>query len=302
MDFKFIENELSKKWTIFSPRRAKRPGEDSAQIPVCPFCVGREDKEVEAYRIPARHASQGDAGGGEKDKDTNWKVRVIPNKFPFAPIHEIVIHSQDHHKNFDELPLEQNQLILQTFRQRFQTHKDKGQVVIFHNHGKPSGESQQHPHSQIVVMPDFVKLDVPLLGSFEGLETHETQEFVIFAPVSSEWPDEVWVAPKKNGDYFGGSTDEQLADLARILYRLIQIFDLRHGHEFPFNFYISPHQSWYLRIIPRLKIIGGFEFATNMMVNTQDPKETIDFIKEHFDSPNEEKIRTEHQAKYHRAV
>jgi UDPglucose--hexose-1-phosphate uridylyltransferase len=108
--------------------------------------------------------------------------------------------------------------------------------------------------------------------------------------------------PKRKVEYFSGASDDELKDLARVLYRLIQIFDLRHGHEFPFNFYISPHKAWYLRIIPRLKIVGGFEFATNVWVNTQDPKETSAFIKEHFESPNEGKIRLEYQAKYHKTV
>lgn len=290
MDFKFIESPATKRWVISSPRRAERPNEEAGQTPVCPFCYGNENKEKEAYRI----------GGFEGFSD--WKVRVIPNKFPFAPIHEVVIHSPDHHKNFDELPLDQNFLILQAFRQRFQTHQDKGQVCIFHNHGEASGESQPHPHSQIAVIPDFVSLDVPKLSISEATESHETEHFKLYAPLSSEWPDEVWVSPKQNSKYFSAASDEELKDLARILYRLIQIFDLRHGHEFPFNFYISPNSQWYLRIIPRLKLIGGFEFATNVMVNTQNPKETIAFIKKHFDNPDEEEIRTLHRASYHRAI
>lgn len=290
MDFKFIENTLTNKWIISSPRRSKRPSEETGNMPDCPFCIGNEDKEQEAYRI------------SDENNNDNWKVRVIPNKFPFAPIHEVVIHSPDHHKNFDELPLEQNLLILKTYRQRFETYKDKGNVCIFHNHGEAAGESQPHPHSQIAVIPDFVRLDVPEANLIEGQEAQETEHFIIFAPDSSEWPDEVWIKPKRNGEYFSDTNDDELTDLARLLYRLIQIFDLRHGNEFPFNFYISPRKLWYLRIIPRLKIIGGIELGTNVYVNTQDPKETIAFIKEHFNSPNEEKIRLEHQAKYHKAV
>jgi UDPglucose--hexose-1-phosphate uridylyltransferase len=290
MDFKFIENTISKKWVISSPRRAKRPNSEKGTEPTCPFCLGNEDKEKETYRI------------GGKDNDINWQVRVVPNKFPFAPIHEIVIHSPDHHKNFDELPLTQNQLVLQTFRERFREHQDKGRVCIFHNHGQESGESLPHPHSQIVVIPDFVSLEVPRIDSVEGQDTQETEHFIIFAPSSSQWPDEVWIMPKNSGEYFSSITDDGIKDFAKVLYRLIQIFDLRHGNEFPFNFYISPEKEWYLRIIPRAKIPGGFELATNVWVNTQDPKETMSFIKEHFQSPNEEKIRQDHQAEYHKAV
>ncbi len=290
MDFKFIENGISGKWVISSPRRSERPNESKETVATCPFCPGTEALEEEAYRI------------GGKDNDNNWQIRVIPNKFPFAPIHEIVIHSPDHHKNFDELPLSQNKLILQSYRQRFQTHREKGQVCIFHNHGYRAGESLPHPHSQIAVIPSNVKLEVPPMDFPGSSESLETEFFSMFAPSSSQWPDEVWVMPRINGGYFCAISDEEINNLALIIYRLIQIFDLRHGHEFPFNFYISPEKDWYLRLIPRLKTAGGFEVATNVWVNTQDPKETMEFIKEHFESPDEEKIRQEHQAKYHRTV
>lgn len=290
MDFKFIENGVSKKWVISSPRRSKRPDVAKGEEPRCPFCFGNEKNEKETYRI-----------GGKAD-DQNWKVRVVPNKFPFAPIHEVVIHSPDHHKNFDELPTSQTELILATFRQRFEANSDKGQVVIFHNHGQAGGESLPHPHSQIAVIPDFVKLDIAPIDLAKDEDTQETEHFTIFAPISSEWPDEAWIIPKNQANFYSSITDGEIKDLAKILYRLIQIFDIRHGHEFPFNFYISPHKNWYLRIIPRIKTLGGFEFGTNISVNTQDPRETIAFIKEHFEEPNIEKIQELHRAKYHKAV
>ena len=291
MDFKFIENIISKKWVIYSPRRAKRPDMAEGTEPACPFCLGNEARDKETYRI------------GGVEGDANWKVRVVNNKFPFAPIHEVVVHSPDHHKNFDELPLNQTEFILQAFRQRFRANEDKGQVVIFHNHGIAGGESLSHPHSQIAVIPDFVKLDMPEIDfSKEKEDFFETSELLIFAPISSQWPDEVWIKAKNDSGNFGEITDGQIKDLSKALYRLIQIFDLRHGNEFPYNFYISPFKNWYLRIVPRQKTLGGFEVGTGIWVNTQDPKETIAFIKEHFDEPNEEKIRLEHRAKYHKAV
>jgi len=291
MDFKFIQNPISNKWIISAPRRAKRPDTAKGQEPVCPFCVGNELKEKEVYRM-----------GGEAN-DPNWQVRVINNKFSFAPIHEVIIHSPDHHKSFDELPLSQSELILKTYRQRFQTHQDKGQVYIFHNHGEAAGESLPHPHSQLAVVPDFVKLDItPLNFSKEKDTFKETEHLMIFSPTVSEWPDEVWIAPKREGLLYSEASDEELKDLAKSLYRLIQIFDLRHGNEFPFNFCISPSKGWYLRIVPRIKTLGGFEVGTNIMVNTQDPEETIAFIKEHFESPDEEKIRTVHRAAYRKSV
>ena len=305
-DFSFLKNEFTQKWIISAPRRSHRTNMDGA-TPTCPFCPGLEKENSELYRV-----------GGEFG-DSNWRILTIANKFPFTPHHEIVIHSTDHHKNFDELPFSQVELIFQTYKERFLVNKKKGDVYIFHNRGHSAGESIPHPHTQIAVVPNKVVLEIQPLPSMvtKAQKSHSglfrrfartnsdiltTEQFMLFCPETSEWPDEVWLAPKKAGKMFGEITDVQLTDLAFAFSRLIQIFDLRHGQEFPFNFYIYPGKNWYLRMIPRIKILGGFELGTGIMVNTQKPKETMAFIKEHFWEPDHEKIRTEHRAKFAKSV
>ena len=328
-DFKFLRVPNSDKWVILDPNRAKRPNVGKKLEAVCPFCVGREKTEEEMYRV-----------GGVK-YDTNWRVRVVTNKFPFASIHEIIIHSPDHHKNFEELPLGHIELVLQTYRARYNEYRQQGQVYIFHNRGLAAGESLPHPHSQLTVIPKNVKLDIlPLdLGIYSlrsakvesarhELKVHtakykinmsklsalmpnksmeedstnnefvETGGFLIFSPMTSQWSDEIWVAPVRRDIYFGDINDHETRDLAFCLQRLIEIFDMRHGHEFPFNFYIYPGKNWYLRLIPRVKILGGFEVGTGVIVNTQDPKKTMAFVKEHFFEPDLYKIRIAQQVDY----
>jgi UDPglucose--hexose-1-phosphate uridylyltransferase len=276
-DFTFIHNPYSHIWVALAPHRSQRPDQIEKKTQVCPFCPGGEGDEQEVYRIP-------------QNTSEPWKVRVVYNKFPFAPVHEVIIHSPSHTKNFDELPHEQVRLILEVYRQRYNTHKDKGNVVIFHNYGEASGASIAHPHTQLAVTPKEVDLDVMSLGMIDSQHV-ATDEFVVFSPQTSQWPDEVWIAPKNEGKTFGDTTDTELDDLAFVLKRLINILDLRHGEDFSFNFYITPWTNWYLRLIPRLKKPGGFEFATNVYVNTQDPSETIAFIQDHFMSPDLEKIK-----------
>ena len=82
---------------------------------------------------------------------------------------------------------------------------------------------------------------------------------------------------------------------------LVRIFEARHEGNFPHNFYIYPYKDWYLRIIPREKTHGGFEMATGIMVNTQDPRETMAFVKEYFYEDDMDKIKP-HVAKYRRGV
>lgn len=377
-EFKFLQNKVNGKWVISAPRRAHRTNVEK-KTDFCPFCAGNEVAEEEVYRINKSEyqnpkseinsndqntkrfenldleksdiVSSFDIRASDLDKSADWAIRVITNKFPFAPNHEVIIHSTDHHKNWDELPFSQVELILQTYRQRFNFHKNPsagsgqgGQVYIFHNRGHQAGESLPHPHTQLVVLPQNVRLDITPLNpeiyksesahstsSGQGIRNKEsgrpktiihnslfmiqsggeqnypvnlleTDHFLIFCPETSEWPDEVWVAPKQNGGGFGFIKDAEITDMAFVLSRIIQIFDLRHGHEFPFNFYIAPLKNWYLRLIPRIKILGGFELGTNIIVNTGDPKETFEFIREHFWQPDHAKIKLAHQAKYRKGV
>ncbi len=323
-EYTFVKNK-SGKYSIFAPRRARRPmiGEG---VPVCPFCPGGEKYQKEVYRV------------GGKEGDNWWKLLVIANKYPFTSHHEVLIHSRHHDKNVDELPMSQVLLILETYKERMQLYKDKGAVYIFHNHARQAGESITHPHSQITVVPEAFIENIPVLSVPESISKKQharfsislpkklggrlrnsglqasapalvqsqeplmTDFFTIFCPLDSQWPDEVWIAPRRGETVFSDSTTAELIDLAFCLSRVIQLFDMRHGHEFPFNFYIYPGRNWYLRIIPRMKVLGGFEIGTGIMVNTQDPNQTQAFINEHFWRPDTQKIKKKGQADYKKRV
>lgn len=263
-DFRFIEDKASGKWVILAPRRAKRPDEAKGTEGVCPFCPERASEEKELFRI--------------------GQVRVLANKYPFAPIHEVIVHSNDHHKNFGELGDSETQNVFQVYRERFKVYRDSGQVYIFHNRGEAAGESLTHPHSQLVVIPNEVKLEIPVLSLIDQntSESIKTELFILFSPISSQWPDEVWIAPQNHGQRFDTISDEEVEDISKTITKLIKVLEIKLGKEFPYNFYISPGKNWYLRLTPRTKLLGGFEIGTNVFVNTEDPAETMKFLKENF--------------------
>ena len=91
------------------------------------------------------------------------------------------------------------------------------------------------------------------------------------------------IAPKRRKVRFGDSTEEELKDVALAMQKVINILDGRLGEEFPFNFYIYPLYDWYVRIVPRLKVLGGFEIATHVGVVTTDMRETMEHLREHWD-------------------
>lgn len=268
--FDFIQDQISKRWVVLAPKRAKRPGVDK-DLPknFCPFCPGNEGVEEEVFRIEGR---------GPK----SWSVRVVNNKFPFAPIHEIVIHSPSHHQNFEELSEKQVEKIFFTYQLRFQAHLKKGQVVIFNNHGRAGGESLTHPHTQIAVVPFKVKLEIPPRTTISNL-IKETSFFKIYKPETSQWPWEVIVAPNKREKTFASAHTSEVSELAQIVRGLLVVLFKKLGHEFPYNFYLYPLKDWYFRLMPRNKFIGGFELSTGIFVNSLEPEEAAEYLKRGLD-------------------
>ena len=255
---KFVPDIHSERWVIIAPGRIARP--DQKKAAVCAFCPGNESlTPPEVYRV----------GEGSANKP-GWQVRVVPNKFPITDIHEVIIHSPDDKKNIDELPLEHVQLIFQTYRQRYNTYRDRGQVLIFCNQGERAGASLAHPHSQLVVVPKQINMDILHRENINNL-IEGGQFFTVYAPDFSQWTYEVWITPNTpDGRPFGDISDEQIADLVRLLQKILQ----KLAKKFPepaYNFYIHHGKDWYLRIIPRLVHRAGFELGTGLQVNVVDP-------------------------------
>ncbi len=288
-EFKYIPIPNFPLWIVSAPKRSHRPHITSGRS--CVFCPGRENEEPDVYRIP------------EDSKEENWQVRVIPNKFPFAPIHEVVILTPDHIKHWSDMSISQVRLGIEAYVNRYNAHKDKGVVCIFGNYGHDAGESVGHPHAQIAVIEKNVGMEVPKLEhelNYRG-ERLSVGEFDLICPPYSQWPDEVWIVPHERKNAFGDISLKEVESLSFIWQRLIKIFEIRHSFKFPHNFYIYPYEDWYIRILPRAKIAGGFEIATGIFVNTQDPHETMAFIKEHFAEAEEKKIKKS-KAKYRKGV
>lgn len=162
---------LLEKYVIFSPKRAKRPHafrqpeERGVEPKDCPFCPGNEKMTPGAIvQVPKK----------------NWRVRLIPNKFPalcetpfkgeegkdffrhYRPYgyHEVLIETPDHTKDFHELSLEQLELGFRVLIDRYRellAKKETVYVTVFKNEGKMAGASIGHTHTQIIASPVFPK-------------------------------------------------------------------------------------------------------------------------------------------------
>lgn len=279
---KYVPDIKTQRWIVIAGKRIDRPHDNGANKAIGtptqkinPFAYGNEHMTPpEVFRI----------GEGEANKP-GWKVRVVPNKFPITDIHEVIIHSPDPERDIEDLEIDQINYILQAYKQRYQTHRQDGHVLIFANHGELAGASLSHPHSQLVVIPGQINLDVLLLEPFTNI-VEEDNFFTVYCPDFSQWPYEVWIAPKTPGGYFGDINGQQIKDLAKIvkstICRLHGCYDnpetkkIRADVPFSYNYYIFHGENWYLRIIPRLIHRAGFELGTGLSVNVIDPAEAAE--------------------------
>jgi len=290
---KYVPDTYTNRWVVFATQRAFRPDEhreDGKKVtkvktihlqkkqgynysPTCPFCFGNE------HLTPPEVTRWSSHDGHEQlHPDHHWLVRVIPNKFPIADIHEVVIHGPDHSLDFIDLPEYHAEIIFKVFLQRFQVLSQKGTVIIFNNRGTESGESLTHPHSQIVVLPRQIKLEVISLQPINNI-VEETPHYYVYCPDFSQWPYEMWVSLKQfhepsfvdhDTSHFNTISDEELTELSQVMQRILT----RFHNKFPtasYNYYIHPYSPWYVRIIPRLVPRAGFELGTGIYVNIKDP-------------------------------
>lgn len=160
-------------WVIITNERGSEPRDfvherEQVSMTTCPFCYGQEErttKEVFALRDP-----------GKLPDTPDWRVRVIPNKFPALRIegelnkrgvglydvmngigaHEVIIENPDHDRSLAELTLPEIIDVLHAYRARLLDLRRDPRfrfILLYKNHGVEAGAGIPHSHSQIIALP-----------------------------------------------------------------------------------------------------------------------------------------------------
>ena len=324
---------FSGRWVLIAPERARRPNDfqfgpapmtDESRAS-CPFCEGREAEtppEVEALR-----------DASPVPDSAGWRVRVVPNKYPAlipgsapasgarpgvlfeslpgAGLHEVVVDTPDHDREWVDLPIEHIRDVLEIFRRRLRVmERDSAvrYVQIFKNKGGYAGASLRHPHTQILavpVVPQQVREELSVL-EHQARETggcficrvikdesagprlvRSDPDFVALAPFASRFPYETQVFPRRHRASFRETTDEELVGLARmmkfILGRLRDVADDPDYHlvlrQAPSPQAYRPGEPrpdafvhWRIEILPVMGLVAGFEWGTGCFINPVVPE------------------------------
>ena len=317
---------VSGDWVVIATGRAKRP-DDFAN-----FERNKDDKGIDQCLFEDPVAS-----GQEKDvliyhkADGDWTLRVFPNKYPafsqgelshtvsegpyFAMpgvgFHEIVV-TRDHYRQLAMMDTMEIAEVFDAYQDRYLEHMSKknvNYVAVFHNHGKESGASISHPHSQLMAVPvvaPYVKLELDgaekyyksnkecvfcTMAEYESEEgkrvVFENEEFIAFCPFASRAAFEVHVMPKKHSPYFERITDEQKVKLAEVFGKALGAI-YKALNDPPYNFYIHsapcdgkdyPHFHWHIEILPHTATWAGFELDTGIEISTLQPEVAAEFLR-----------------------
>jgi len=309
-------------WVAIAKSRMERPQPKSVSeaddpIETCPF----EDPKKSGNKEPVLLY---------KDSE-DWLLQVIPNKYPaFAGgecgiiskmgpysvqdgrgFHEVVI-TRNHYNHIGLLPEERVREILRAYLTRYLALKKEGcvkYISIFHNHGRKSGASLTHPHSQLVAIPIVPsRIRRSLIGSRIFYKKHkkcvhcamldweredkkrivlENNDFIAVCPFISRKAYEVRIFPKKHSSHFERIGESKIQALAQLFQEVFARF-FRNVNNPPYNFYLhtAPVDSkayayyhWHFEVLPKVEVGAGFELGTGIEISTLEPERAAAILR-----------------------
>ena len=290
----------------------------------CPFCYGHEQStppEIEAISDKIR--SPNTSGWKVRVVPNKFPALRIEGNLDKQGVglydmsngvgaHEVIIDSPYHFKGLSELEDKEIVNILNAYRLRsLDLRKDRRfkYILIFKNVGIEAGASLEHGHSQLIALPmvpknvkeevkgaySYYKLrDRCIFCDMIGYEleaksrvVYKTDRFFAFCPLSSRFSFEVWIIPRKHLIDFGMITNEDIADLAKVLKQVLGRLKSVLGehpynyiiHTSPINTDINPGYHWHIEIMPKLIRVAGFEWGSGFYIVSTPPEIAAKYLK-----------------------
>jgi UDPglucose--hexose-1-phosphate uridylyltransferase len=245
----------------------------------CVFCPGNEAQTPKEI-------------GRINDEKGNWKVRWFPNKFSAVSPDESVAYGKQ--EVIVETPSTSRHLwdfsdqdffeVVGVYQDRMCTllQDDKIRFVgVFKNHGRESGASLVHAHSQVFAssVPSSrmsqKQKRVSELGHCPYCRLvqderksrrfiAENENFIAFCPQAPRYSFEAWIVAKRHEGDFLGYVQSELRQFTSLLSTLLKLPKKQNAS---FCFSIShvktePSLHFHVELLPRLHKWGGFELSS----------------------------------------
>ena len=181
-------------------------------------------------------------------------------------------------------------------------------IILFHNHGKFSGASISHPHSQIITTP-VVPPDVSrsLAGARRFFEekkqcvhcvivAEETREqkrviykndrFLVFTPFASRVNFEIRVIPLAHETHFENiAPPDQSLFVEALIKALAALHKKARNPSYNFFIHTTPPRDesgiyhWHLEILPKTTTWAGLELGTGLEAIVVAPEEAAALLR-----------------------
>ena len=336
------QNLATGEWVVISPERLKgkphidQPNALLDSVPTyaedCPFCPRNAHRfeNIEVASVP--HPDPANTAGSP------WLAHTIENKFKIfhedstcqvqsagfehegiynsfmsCGRHELIVESPVHNETYATMPANGIMAVMRMFIERinrFKENPNHRQTIIFKNHGRRSGASQIHPHSQIIsmhVVPNFIRFlleeaqryfDSNGICVFCRMIAYEldqdvrivyrNQSFISYVPYAAATSYEINIFPLAHESLFGEMSEEGVMDLADCLQQTMRKLYLTLSNPDynlilrnpPYSMSAVPFYHWHFQVVPHLKSAGGFELGSRVSVNEVVPEEAAAHLRQ----------------------
>ncbi len=318
-DWVIIATERARRPEAFRVDQKPTPDREPPFDPNCPFCPGNEFMSEEVMRDHAESGDgwllrvvnnkfPALTPEGERERVFDGIHRSLSG----IGYHEVLIETPVH----NSCPaLETEAEVIRTmfaFQRRGQALKTDERIehlIYFKNHGVKAGSSLPHPHAQLVALPvvphtirsrnDEARRHFDDYGTCVMCEmlagelaagdriVFESEHFVALIPYAAYSPFHIWVVPRAHRSSFLTVPEEAVEDLGRIMRKVLRKLYFGLGDP-DYNYVIrtsplldelSPHQHWYVAVVPRVSQSAGFELGSGMFINSALPETSAEFLR-----------------------
>lgn len=317
---------LNNRWVLIARGRAMRPRDWAATFSSEPTFDPFDPANVHPEEITDVIRNTDNTPYSIK---SDWKAIALKNVYPLVAIggsprlrgetrdgygyHELIVHSPDRNKDFEDFTPAQTQAVLELYLKRYNhlTHKPHiKHVQIFTNRGEAAGASLGHPHSQIIALPIIppyveqlaraarqhhravdrsVSEDEILQESHNPVRVvYEDSKFLVYCPFAPHADYHIRIMPKQEGAHFHEITQDQVEHLAHVLNLALRRLR-RITSSSPYNAFIrtAPFSvkdlegfRWHIDILPHLSTPGGLELSTGLDVVTVTPEDAAHALRQ----------------------
>lgn len=211
----------------------------------------------------------------------DWLVRVVPNLYPAVERQEVVVHSPRHVRSFAELSEEEVAAVAEAWNVRADAGRESGfdYVQALINEGRLAGSSLAHSHSQLVYLREpppiaHAELEQEDCGVCEVLRSSalvaEENGVKAVAHAAGRLPYELLIA--------GDAHELDLAVALKLVRAGVRRLRALEG-AVPWNAWLHQTDHPHIEVVPRLTVLAGLELGAGIYVNSLDPVEAAERLR-----------------------